>query len=395
MEGFAVLRACELAGVPALEVRAVVNEITEPDRAPLAVRRRDRAPPRRRAAAARGARCLSCRRRFRPASAPSGSSSPRRSASTATTSGARSRSGCRSPSLDQLDLGRGDEIRDRALPRRARRSSRSRSPTPRAIAGKRRAERRGRSPWRPRSAPSCSLPASLVFTWFALLAAVYLAFFGLAVPVAVLEGAGPRASLRRALELGRADYVHALGSIAALVIVFFLSRQVLVLLLRGQADETIRVAIFLADLVLAPLMLLGDGDALLRPGRPRRRRPQGARASRPTRRSASGLNAPTAASTSRRVERRVTELLRESSTDCTSSLGSSLASGRSLPRAEDRPDGTNRPLPARGVRRKSRASERANASRAARLDARADRGRSAAIASLARCSSRDATAGSR
>jgi futalosine hydrolase len=33
MEGFAVLRACELAGIPALEVRAVVNEITEPDRA--------------------------------------------------------------------------------------------------------------------------------------------------------------------------------------------------------------------------------------------------------------------------------------------------------------------------------------------------------------------------
>jgi nucleoside phosphorylase len=33
MEGFAVLRACELAGVPALEVRAVVNEISEADRA--------------------------------------------------------------------------------------------------------------------------------------------------------------------------------------------------------------------------------------------------------------------------------------------------------------------------------------------------------------------------
>ena len=33
MEGFAVLRACALAGVPALEVRAVSNEITEPDRA--------------------------------------------------------------------------------------------------------------------------------------------------------------------------------------------------------------------------------------------------------------------------------------------------------------------------------------------------------------------------
>ena len=33
MEGFAVLRAAELAGVPAVEVRAVSNEIDEPDRA--------------------------------------------------------------------------------------------------------------------------------------------------------------------------------------------------------------------------------------------------------------------------------------------------------------------------------------------------------------------------
>lgn len=32
MEGFAVLRACELAGVPAVEVRVVSNEINEPDR---------------------------------------------------------------------------------------------------------------------------------------------------------------------------------------------------------------------------------------------------------------------------------------------------------------------------------------------------------------------------
>jgi nucleoside phosphorylase len=32
MEGFAVLRACALAGVPAVEVRAISNEIGEPDR---------------------------------------------------------------------------------------------------------------------------------------------------------------------------------------------------------------------------------------------------------------------------------------------------------------------------------------------------------------------------
>ena len=33
MEGFAILRACELAGVPAVEVRVVSNEIDEPNRA--------------------------------------------------------------------------------------------------------------------------------------------------------------------------------------------------------------------------------------------------------------------------------------------------------------------------------------------------------------------------
>lgn len=33
MEGFGVLRAAELAGVPAVEVRAIANEIEEPDRA--------------------------------------------------------------------------------------------------------------------------------------------------------------------------------------------------------------------------------------------------------------------------------------------------------------------------------------------------------------------------
>ena len=32
MEGFAVLRACALAGVPAIEVRAISNELSEGDR---------------------------------------------------------------------------------------------------------------------------------------------------------------------------------------------------------------------------------------------------------------------------------------------------------------------------------------------------------------------------
>ncbi len=73
MEGFAVLRACELAAVPAVEVRVVVNDVDEPDRARwrfdegFALLRRDRA------GAARGARCLSSRRRCLPPSARSGS----------------------------------------------------------------------------------------------------------------------------------------------------------------------------------------------------------------------------------------------------------------------------------------------------------------------------------
>lgn len=39
MEGFAVLRACELAGVPGIEVRAISNDIGEGDRARWMMRR--------------------------------------------------------------------------------------------------------------------------------------------------------------------------------------------------------------------------------------------------------------------------------------------------------------------------------------------------------------------
>ena len=73
----------------------------------------------------------------------------------------------------------------------------------------------------------------------------------------VIEDAPPRQALRRAVELCRADYIHALGSLATLVIVFVLSRVALAFLLREQADDTIRVAVFLADLVISPLLFLG------------------------------------------------------------------------------------------------------------------------------------------
>ena len=101
-------------------------------------------------------------------------------------------------------------------------------------------------------------PAAVVLPWFALLAFGWLAFVGLVVPVVMIEDAGWRAAFPRAFRLARADYVHALGSLATLAILFFLTRLALALLLKDTGDQTERVAIFLADLVLAPLMFLGS-----------------------------------------------------------------------------------------------------------------------------------------
>lgn len=101
------------------------------------------------------------------------------------------------------------------------------------------------------------LPAAPFFPWFALASILWLAVAGHAVPAVVFERLGFVAALRRSLELGRADYVHAAGSFATLAILFWLTRVALGLLLSSQADATIRVAIFLADAVVSPLLFLG------------------------------------------------------------------------------------------------------------------------------------------
>ena len=101
------------------------------------------------------------------------------------------------------------------------------------------------------------LPAAFFFPWFALLSVAWLALVGLVVPVVMIEDAPARGAFRRAVELCRADYIHALGSLATLVIVFVLSRVALAFLLREQADNTIRAAVFIADLVISPLLFLG------------------------------------------------------------------------------------------------------------------------------------------
>jgi hypothetical protein len=101
------------------------------------------------------------------------------------------------------------------------------------------------------------LPLALLLGTFNLLGVAWVAFVGLSVPVALIERAGLRTALRRGMRLARVDYVHALGSLAALAIVYFLTSVMLGVLLRSQGDQTERIALFLADLVLAPIVFLG------------------------------------------------------------------------------------------------------------------------------------------
>ena len=101
------------------------------------------------------------------------------------------------------------------------------------------------------------LPAAFLFGWFAIAAILWLGIAGHAVPAAMAERLGPLAALRRTVELGRADYIHAAGSFATLALLFGLTRLALGLLLQSQADTTVRVAVFLADVVISPLLFLG------------------------------------------------------------------------------------------------------------------------------------------
>ena len=101
------------------------------------------------------------------------------------------------------------------------------------------------------------LPAAFFFGWFVIAAILWLGLAGHAVPAAMAERIGFVAALRRTVELGRADYVHAAGSFAALALLFGVTRLALGLLLQSQADAAVRVAIFLADLIISPLLFLG------------------------------------------------------------------------------------------------------------------------------------------
>lgn len=101
------------------------------------------------------------------------------------------------------------------------------------------------------------LPFPIMLRIYVLPGIVWFGAFGLAVPAAVAEGLGVRAALRRGRALGRADLVHAVGGIAALALVYGVSRGFLLILLHTQGNQAQAVALVLADLVLSPLLFVG------------------------------------------------------------------------------------------------------------------------------------------
>jgi hypothetical protein len=101
------------------------------------------------------------------------------------------------------------------------------------------------------------VPAAFLSLVYVLPAVAWLALLGLVVPVLVLERLPVGQAFRRALQLARADYLHAFGSLATLVILFGLVKLTLVLLLRDLGDNGERVALGLADIVVSPLLFLG------------------------------------------------------------------------------------------------------------------------------------------
>ncbi len=94
-----------------------------------------------------------------------------------------------------------------------------------------------------------SLPILAGFLW--------LAPIGLVVPVIVNEQLSLRRAFRRGFVLAKADYLHALGSLATLLLVVFLTQVLLTALLHGGSKQSVHISAFLASLLLQPLIFLG------------------------------------------------------------------------------------------------------------------------------------------
>jgi hypothetical protein len=100
-------------------------------------------------------------------------------------------------------------------------------------------------------------PVPFLVLAFVLPGLAWLAGVGLVVPVLLIEDLSPRSAVARAWRLGRADFVHALGSLATLAIVVFLTQAVLAFVLRGFGGAAVSTAFFLASIVVSPLLFVG------------------------------------------------------------------------------------------------------------------------------------------
>ncbi len=100
-------------------------------------------------------------------------------------------------------------------------------------------------------------PAPFLMIAFVVPGLIWLAAFGLAVPVLIVEDVSWRGALRRSWRLARADFTHAIGSLFTLAVVVLLSQSVLVFILRDFGDAADSVGLFLASVVLSPLLFVG------------------------------------------------------------------------------------------------------------------------------------------
>jgi hypothetical protein len=112
-----------------------------------------------------------------------------------------------------------------------------------------------------------AVPAVIALTYLFLLVigALWLALMGFSVAVAMLER-DPDVrnsldriaySLLRSIRLARAEYLHVLGVIAALIVINLVLTVALGVALAGFADAGRMVAVALAQIALAPFFFLG------------------------------------------------------------------------------------------------------------------------------------------
>jgi hypothetical protein len=95
----------------------------------------------------------------------------------------------------------------------------------------------------------------------------WLGFTGLSIPVAVLERDPETTTwygrlsfaMYRGVSLARAEYLHALGVVAALVILYLVLGPVLAILLAGFADNGRFAAQVIANGIIGPFFFLGLG----------------------------------------------------------------------------------------------------------------------------------------